>query len=555
MSTISGSDNSSRQDDKVRRTREEYRQNESDMVKKHQKELRRISELHNEEIERLKKAHETQLNELKRSTQETISSRDHKYQQEMESVRELHRKQLENTASSANRKIENTKKFSGEELKESELRHQQRISELTNDYAKANRAREEVVARSMKEMRDQQQSEVQNYRERLNQRHANELEMLAEVHQRELSETENQARNYKKNAEARFRDQELRSLQNRQKASDDLVDTVRRERANQSQNEKILRQGFEDGIAQTRKRFEDRASDERQKNEAARDATKADVYERVNNQLRMRERENQELRAANARKDLARKAETERTIDNMRDAFQENVKVAEQQRAEAIRVSNKEHAKDIHKIQRENSDRTVEMTRGYLEKVEDQEERAKANLETIESDFKARQEYAKTTADQRVRHVINETEMDKARLAEMHDNSRSMAARSHKEEMDQLRVKMERDKRESIERMKDMMRKMEAQHQEKSASIVAKYEKEIARMNDEMARVKRDQGEQIKRLQSELDRQHRTEMDVQQSQYQDKLRKVQEQHSDEIRMVNQRHQERMDQLLTATKKA
>ncbi len=555
MSTISGSDNSSRQDDQVRRTREEYRQNESEMVKKHQKELRRITEQHTSEIERLKKAHETQLNELKRSTQESITSRDHKYQQEMESVRELHKKQLEQTANSSNRKIENTKKFSNEELKESQLRNDQRMKELAADYLKASKQKDEYTAEAMKTMRDQQQKEVQDYRERINQRHANEIDMLAENHQRELSDVETQARNYRKSSEARFRDQELRNLQNRQKNSDDLEDTVRRERANQAQNEKLLRQGFEDGLALTRKRFEDRAVDEREKIAASQESTKRDVYERVNNQIRMRERENQDLKAANARSDVARKAEADRVIDNMRRSFQDNVNVAQKQRADSIKAANLQNAKDIHKLQRENSARTVEMTRDFLQKINDQEDQSKANLEVIESDFSARQEYAKTTADQRVRHVIDETELDKARLSEVHENSRSQMAISHKEEMDQLRLKMEREKREGIERMKEMMRKQEAQHQEKSASLVARYEKEIAKMNDELARVKRQQGDQIKRLQSELERQHRSEMDVQQSQFQDKLRKTQDQHADELRLVNQRNQERMDQLLTATKKA
>ncbi len=554
MSTISGSDNSSRQDDQIRKTREDAKERESEVVKKHHKEVRRLTEQHVAEVQKLKDSHNNQLGEYHKESQETINARDHKYQKDMDNLRIMHRKQLQDTANQATKNVDLNRKVSGTEVAQARLRNDARVEDLTNDYSRALKSHEEKTRETMAQMRDANQKSVQDYRENTNKRHGKELEVVQEERQREMSEVGAQSTNYRKVTEGRIRDQNLRHLQDRQKASDDMQDAVRRERLNQAQNETVLRDGFEDGLHQTRQRFEEKMQNEREFADGTQAQTKSQVYERINNQIRGLERKTADLKDQNARDAVKSKHVADRHVANVRDAFTENVEVALHERDEAVRQGNERNSKDIHKLTKKNSKIMVDMNREFLEKANTQEEIHKTAVDQIESQFQTHNQQTKSTADHRVKHIVQATEADKERLVEYHDNNREASAKSHREEMLELKSKYEGEKREGIDRIKNMMVKQEMAHTEKSATLVGKYEKELARLNDELVKVRRGNDEDLKRLASEMTRQHKMELDSQQMQYEDRMRKSQDLHSNELRKSNKVHQERVDQLVTTLKK-
>lgn len=553
MSTINGNDNSSRQDEVVRRNREDYRQNESELVRKHQKELRRITEQHASELAQLNENHQTQMTELKRLSNESVSARDHKYQKDMDSLRALHRKQLQDTAEGAQRNLEMGRQTNARDMTDTKFRAEERVKMLNEDYERTTRQREGETAHLLTEMREEQQKAVGEYREKLNQRHAEEKEKLSNERQRELSNVESQARSYRKSAEARLRDQNIRHFQERQKASDNLEDLVAKERSNQAQGEKILRQGFKDALEDTRDRYEQKMTKEREFLDTTSNETRAKVFERINNQLRGLERENSNLKDANSRDRVLTKYQADREIENMRDAFQKNVEVAQEERSAAVDQFNHLNHKDIDKINQQNSRLMQDANRSYVERFNSQEERHKSAVDNIETDFQAQNAMNRTAANQRVRHIVEETESDKARLVAQGNLDRETQAKSHRDEIIELRSIQEQDKKAAIDRLKESIRKQEVQHEEKMSVVVAKYEKEIARLNDELVRVRRANDEDLKRLAGEMQRQHKSELDTQQIQYQEKMRKTQDLHSEELRTVNRRNQERVDQLVATTK--
>ena len=555
MSTINSSDGSSRQDEVVRRNREDYRANESEMNKKHQKELKRLTEQHSMELEKLKVAHSNQMNEIKDQSRESISKRDHKYQQEMEDMRAMHRKQLQDTAGSATKTSEVSRKTAEQEVQQGQTRNEERVKTLSENYKRSLDEVNQTNSRALDEVRSKQQQAVSEYREKLNAKHQEEIEALNNARQTEVSNVEGSARNYRKSTQAQIKDQALRHFQNQQKASENLVDAVRTQRNIQSENEAMLRRGFKDGLANTRERYEESMAKEREAVDNVSRGTRADVYERVNGQMRQLERKNQELKEHNTLDEVKRKRDTDRQVANVRDAYQKNVEVAENARDEAIRSSNKNTAKDLSRVQKKNDEVVVNLNRNYLEKIDTQETRHKTDFDLMQNDFTARSDQTKSSTDQRVRHIVNETEAEKQRLSENHTEVRKNLALGHRDELNELRASMERDKMENIEHMKDMMRKQEVSHNDKMVSMTGKYEKEIARLNDEIGKTKRSHEEEVKRLVGQIQRQHQNELDSQQLQYQEKMRKAQAQHGEEIRVTNQRNQEKFDQLLTTVKKA
>jgi hypothetical protein len=556
MSTISGSDgSSSRADEKIRKTREDAKERESEIVKKHHREMRRITEQHVAEVQKMKADHARQLKEFHKESQDTISARDHKYQQEMENMRKIHRSQMQNVSGDATRNVDVTRKVASDEVSQARMRNEARVKDLTNDFARSLKSKEENFQRAITKLREANQKSVQEYRENINRKHSEELDLVQQERQREISEIGAQSNQYRKVTEGRIRDQNLRHQQDRQKSSDDLKDAVARERENQSQNEQILREGFKAGLDRTRMRFEEKMSEERARIDAAQGKTKEQVYERINNQIRTLERKSASLKDQNARDQVRYKNDANTQAQNLREAYQENLEVAQRERDEAVRQGNERNHKDVQKVNQKNSKLMVDMNREFLERMNTQEDIHKNSVDAIEADFQAQQTMTKATADNRVKHIVNETEADKERLAEYFSNNREASSISHREEMLELKHKYEKEKREGIDRIKNTMRKQELEHAEKTASVVAKYEKEIARLNDELVKVRRNNDEDLKRLASEMSRQHKMELDAQQLQYQERLRKTQDLHADELRKTNRVHQERVDQLVTTIKKA
>ena len=86
MSSISSSDRA-RQDEKIRQTREEFENRESEAAKRRQAEMKRLESSHNEELRKITETYEGQLAEIKDRNRETLSGRDFENNRKIEEVR------------------------------------------------------------------------------------------------------------------------------------------------------------------------------------------------------------------------------------------------------------------------------------------------------------------------------------------------------------------------------------------------------------------------------------------------------------------------------------
>ncbi|MCB0362498.1 MAG: hypothetical protein KDD35_07245, partial [Bdellovibrionales bacterium] len=106
MSSVAGSGDSNRQDEIVRRNREEYLERESQAMRKHNKEIRRLNEAHQAEVDRIKDTFNQQIQEMKERSQQTMTSRDLRHQKETEELRDLYKKQMQAQVESVNSQME-----------------------------------------------------------------------------------------------------------------------------------------------------------------------------------------------------------------------------------------------------------------------------------------------------------------------------------------------------------------------------------------------------------------------------------------------------------------
>ncbi len=555
MSSVNSSDGSNRQDDVVRRNREEYREKESELIKKHNREIRRIGEVHNQQLESVKSTHQKQMDELKSKSHNSINSRDHRHQTEINNLRDMQRKQLEQLASESQSKLNQARQNTAQQQMDLKRRYETQIEDLRSGHQRELTQQNESYQMALEDNREKVQSSIGNYRERMGKKHSEDIQTINDNRMNQVSELQRKYDEHRRSSDYRLRNQEVRHLQDKQRMSENNLNQLKRQRSEQEDQAQVLRTGFEDGLAKTRERFEKANEKERSAREENGEVFKSSVSERVDSRMRALESRIEDLKALKVRRDLELTRDKNREVTNVKDSYQNNIDDLEYQRKELLRASNAKNAKEIQKIHGEKSELMQNQNRFFNEKISFDRERSKEQVQNLKSDFESRSQQTQMQADNRVNTLLSSTELEMNRVQENSLMTAKMMKEQHQEELKVVRAQVEAEKAEAIERLKDQLRKREMQQQEKMNSVVTSYEKQLAQLNDDMVRLKRSQDVELKRMVDNMKRVHQSELDTQQVQYQNRLSKVQGQHADEMRSVNERNQARMDQVLTTVKKA
>jgi hypothetical protein len=157
MSSINSADRNN-QDEKLRRARESYQQNEVENTKKQKSEIRKLTENHQAEIQALQDAHTKQIEDFKAKATDSFTRRDMSYQKDMDEMREMHREQLRRLAFEADTKNNRTEETYKGELERTQHRGQIQAEQLRGSFEGQVRERdqklEEFTERNRAAMKD-----------------------------------------------------------------------------------------------------------------------------------------------------------------------------------------------------------------------------------------------------------------------------------------------------------------------------------------------------------------------------------------------------------------
>lgn len=555
MSSVGSSDGSNnRNDEVVRRNREEYQAQSSEQTKKHQKELRRINEQHYAEMERLKTDHNEKMKSMAGASKDAISERDHKYQQEMEDMRAMHRKQIQHLADENGRREETLRAASDSDTNQHKKNTMERFDKLSDDYMKQTRNQEANFQRGLAESREAQEQAVAESRKKLQDHHKTETDAMRNERNEAVGNLQRHYKDYRDNAEGRLKSQELRHMQDQRRASDSMLRAVKHERDVRVESEEILRDGFKDGLRDTRERFEEAQKKERDASKLVMGNLKTSAIDRIDNQVRRLEMENQDLKESKVRNELQMKQKQNREIDNIRDAFGDNMRDLAGQRDEAVRQANNANREDVLKVHKDLGKQLVDTNRFYRERMDESNRINREAFENIKSDFDGRNAQTKSIADQRVALIYDQSEQAKSRMIEKQQLEHEAQQLSKHDEMKQLRNTVDSEKNAAVRRVHEQMQKQELMHTERMANVVNKYEKQITALKDQMMRDKLAADDNLKRTVAELQRAHQNAMDQVDAKNRDQMRQASTTHSDEIRQLNKRHEAKLDQVITEVKK-
>lgn len=555
MSSVGGSDSNRGSDNEnVRRKFEDARQRESELVKRQQKEIRRLNEQHYAEVERLKDDHNLQMQELQKGSRDAISARDHQYQQEIEDVRNLHRRQLQSQAEDNQKRDEVLRKAVKTDQASQQKTSDDRYEQLSHDYREKLLAQEESFRTSLGEGREAQAKAIADNRDRLEKAHEIETDQIRQERAETVRKMQKEMDDYRGYVTRERVDHDAQDFRKRVQGEKGLIEAVRRERAARVDSEDELRTGFRDGLADVRDRYGRAMKEKSEQMEQGGFELKHGTIARMDDQVRRLEADNNRMKDDNARAQVKLKREMKRELNNYRDAFKKNMDNFQDQRDEAVRQSNDQNHRDVGKLRADLEDQMLESNRYYRGQMDEQNRIFRTAYDRLKGDYESRQDQLKDTADGRIKHLMEVTESEKARMIELSNENHKAGQRLKADQMKALRDAMDNDKQEAINRLQDYVRKQELQHAERMNLVVSKYEKQVQDLKDQLVRESKQNDENMKRLTDEMGRLHKMELDQVDAKNRERMRQLNTQHGNELRTVNRRHEEKLDQVISEMKK-
>jgi hypothetical protein len=554
MSSVNSKTGTSGQDESVRQAREDYRKKEAELIKKHNKEMRALSEKYVSETDRKDILHANNLRTAREKSQESLTNRDMKYKKEVEELRNMHTKQLEKLMLDNRDRLNTQVKTSRQEVKQANLGKSDRVDALHSRYQEQTAEQSKKFTETLADIREDQQATIRNTREKLSSAHEEEVERLQDDRNETVADLKTEYRTLRQNTDQRLRNQEVRHMQDKAKIQSASMDNLHRESEVHNKIQDISREGFQQSVKDLRQRMASAREKDLENHNSVTGSFKASVDDRIENQVNRLE---QEL-SVTKKDSVLDKSEVERKakqqVNTMRDAYQTKFDYLERARAETLRQSNEINAQNLKHMQAEADEQMMNSGRYYLTRMETENFKNRQALDTQENEFKLRQDYTAENAAQRIERIRGESDDKERKLRENFQANVETLKTSNSEEQKDLRTVLHKDKIGSLQQMKSQLQKQEVEHQRKVSEIASKYEKRIADMNEQFMREKRLRDNKEKHVVGDLRRQHANEIEAVKMKYEDQNKQTSLSHDREMKENARRNQEKLDEVLRSVKK-
>lgn len=555
MSSVSSSGgNNNNNDNEVRRTREEYKKREAELIKRHNQELRQVSEANQAELDKLREQNEAKMGSMQEGTKEAITRRDSKYQKEIEEMRKLHTQQLERLMKESDQKVQTQRKTSSAEVKHSSLGNDDRVNDLKQKYAAAMSENEKLTSGRMEEMREAQKQSIDSLRDKMNAQHEKELELQKDSSTSRIMDLSNDLRTTRSSASERLRGQEVRHMNDKMRLEASAMDEITKRDRSYNDLYDQQREAYSDGLKSISQRKLEAEEKNRENSRTAHEALKRNVENRIASRETRLENQLGDERDQSIRENTKVKRAAQNEIGQWRDQYQAKFEQLESARQETVNQANKTNA-DNMKVVNKQANQAISFNNRYMKNQLDSETfKAKSHIDSIEADNQVRQDYLQHEADRRVASVRDVSQNNEVALKNNFEDNLVVLKEGHSDEVSNLRLSLQEEKLKSEQQFKGQIQKQITNSEREKQEIVSKYEKQIKELNDQFIREKRLRDTREKNLTTEMMRAKESEKENLRVQYEEKQKAVTAQHNQEMHDVTRRHKEQIDNIMSNAKK-
>ncbi|MCB0414778.1 MAG: hypothetical protein KDD50_10620 [Bdellovibrionales bacterium] len=552
---MSSVDNSNRNDDAVRRSREEYQTKESNLRKTQNKEIRRISEQHKKEIDDLKKQHTDQMKALSDRLRDEIAIRENKHQDEMDSLRQLNRQKLTQTIRDSDQKIQNYRESVENNSDRKIQAYETRLDKLSRDYEEKVRLQKQMNEQQLNDLRKKQEEAITSDRETLTKAHSTKVNTLKESRDREVMELQDKLQETRLVTNARLKAQQIQQFSDKKRLTDNFISQMNRERLARQDSEMELRDGFDRSIDQIKKKDDLARKEERLAYVDGLNNLREEVFDRMGER-------SQSLEASLANEKSMRNREKVKLLKNA-DIRVKNVRENMQKNIDHYADVNKkmrenlldQNAEDINKVRKETSDAIQFSNRFHRNRAQMIDEKNRNAFSQLKQDFAAHKENQEKLDDISRQRLQNEYNRNISRINEGYQQSITSLRNSNDEEKVQIREHLASEHNDSVNNLMKRVADNDIKHAQKLSQTIEKYESEIDKMKAESTINKKRAEFRAKKTIDNLQKDHQVQLDALRLQYEQKLAEVKDHQRQETEQMNKRHKEQVDNLLTVIRKA
>ena len=539
---VDSANNRASNEEALQRTRENYNSRESEETKKHKQEIKRITEAHSQEVQRLEADHTKNLNELKEKSKELLTSHDMKYQKDIDDLRDMHQKQLARTMQDEDAKVKlAAESHSGETQKIKQISDRQRES-LIKNYESELKDKDERYSQASSQGQDKMHETGETLKKRFNEKYEKDMRVVNEDRERKGQEDRNQYETLRKNKDGQINQIVRAKESERNRLIKNFEAQVMLDKADRGASDMVVKQQFDDGILKDQEKFRKALELRDQQFEDARNGTDERITNRIDNQVRSLQTENQKIRG-DSKHDLymaerQKKIETGHIIDD----YEKKLAISESDRGAFVENVNKKTHKQFDELNKKNSDLLYTTNKFYQENIGlDHAKMQEATLNR-ESQFEAETDRNEMQNGVRLGKIKNSNEIEQQRLKSYFEGSSRVMQENFDQRLDAVRLKNKEDQERLFSSFSKQAHENDKQFQEKLAEVSMRYENEIVKMNDQhlrdMKEIKTDNERRIK-AQYKFDQES---IEKQKAQLDYRLAKVEESHKKDIEAINRRHE-------------
>ena len=237
-SGVGSTNQKNRYEETIRRQREEYQKKESELVRKHNKEVRRLNESYQAEIDHLKSDNVAQQGEYARRARQALTTKDNHYKDQISKLKHLHRQQYSKLKEEGQHQLEMTREANNNEKTLERSKNSDQLGQLEDHYKELLRASERNASERIEGVRDAQKEALKSQRNRHNESHDKEVTTLSKMYKDQSSEKQRAYDDLRQNASLRQKSQEIRHLADKQRISDSHLEQMARKEVDFNEQEK-----------------------------------------------------------------------------------------------------------------------------------------------------------------------------------------------------------------------------------------------------------------------------------------------------------------------------
>ncbi len=548
MSSISSSDRSN-SDEKLRQSRELYKEREEELVKKHRRELKRINQAHADSLEKMRQSTDDRLAQLREKSQKALSRQDMEYQKDINELKSFYETRLRKSNSESFDRERNLIMQGRQQKQALEQKHEYRIDKLREDHAKTMDNKDRQLADLSVRNKNEHQKGFKELRQKLSEAHNEELSIVQSDKRAKVNSLRKDYDRLRTEKDRNIERLEEKYAQDTGDLRKSQFEMLREKDENYQNLLEYQRKEFQKSLSDNRKEYAELQEEQSQKNKDAQMGLAKDVSDRTNGRISSLERSLRDSEREKVQQRINMNRAKASEVNNLKSAMKANIDALQEEKTQIVAANTKDNAKKFQEIREEGQQHINETNRFYLNKVADME--ARQRVKDIKSDLKYDTDMNKLRSEEKSRkEVLRQAHLtEQERLKDNYDRSKEVLKQNHAQALDEIQRSNQMEKEELISSLQKRVSEISQKQNEQMTKLHQRYQEQIVKIQDDHKKEIRQLEDYHKRTAATRTRQTEQQKEARELKFKAQADDMKMAHKEQIDRIQARHREELESLI------